>query len=357
MSLNRVVIDNVRNIKHSSVTLSPEINLIYGNNASGKSSFLEAIFILGRAKSFRTSRIKQVINYESDDLTVFGELSHEGKTGSSIGIRKKNKETEVKISGQKISSLSELATLLPIQFIHPGSQQLFEAGPSVRRQFLDWGVFHVEQLFLENWRNYRRALSQRNSLLRQGDLSSINSWNREVAHFGQIISDFRKTYIQQLESAFVSIAQNFFSFSEYKLVYKSGWDEGSALQSVLEKSIESDRRSGFTQHGPHRADFAIFLDGHQAQNHLSRGQLKLLVLALNFAQAGIMANAVENPGCVLIDDLSSELDGEVKEFVFDYLKTIKSQIFITATEKAAFSSLNRLGYKTFHVEQGCIKSA
>jgi DNA replication and repair protein RecF len=357
MSLNKVVIDNVRNIKHLSVTLSPEINLIYGNNASGKSSFLEAIFILGRAKSFRTPRISQVINYQSDDLTVFGELSYERKPNSSIGVRKKNKETEVRISGQKISSLSELATLLPIQFIHPGSQQLFEAGPSVRRQFIDWGVFHVEHLFLENWRNYRRALSQRNSLLRQGDLSSINSWNREVAHFGQIITDFRKTYIQQLESAFIVIAQNFFCFSDYKLTYKPGWDLSSTLHTTLEKGLESDRRCGFTQHGPHRADFSIYLDGHLAQNHLSRGQLKLLVLALNFAQAGIMANAVENPGCVLIDDLSSELDGEVKEFVFDYLKTIKSQIFITATEKAAFSSLNRLGYKTFHVEQGCIKSA
>jgi len=357
MSLKNIVIHNVRNIKHSSIDLSPTINLIYGKNASGKSSFLEAIYILGRAKSFRTTRVNQVINYQSDDLTVYAEVNQEGLFNRSIGIRKKAKETEVKISGLKIKSLSELASLLPIQFIHPGSQQLFEGGPSGRRQFIDWGVFHVEHQFLIDWRNYRRALSQRNALLRSGEIVSIASWNREVAHFGQSISQFRKEYLHQLEVAFIDIAKNFFGFNEYKLTYKPGWDEKIGLQKTLESGLDSDRRAGFTQHGPHRADFSILLDGYLAQNHLSRGQLKLLVLALNFAQAGIMANAADNPGCVLIDDLSSELDKEVRQFVFDYLKTIKSQIFITATERTAFSSLSGLDYKTFHVEQGCINNA
>lgn len=357
MSLDKIVIDNVRNIKHSSITLSPNINLIYGNNASGKSSFLEAIFILGRAKSFRTPRISQVINCDSDQLVVFGEVKQSASSNRSIGIRKTAKETEVKISGEKIHSLSELASLIPIQFIHPGSQQLIESGPSGRRQFIDWGVFHVEHHFLSDWRKYRRALSQRNALLKSGDIASINSWNREVAHFGQKISAFRKKYIALLEEVFIKIAQNFFEFSDYRLKHKTGWDEKLALQEALEAGVESDRRAGFTQQGPHRADFTVLLDGHLAQNYLSRGQLKLLVLALNFAQAGIMTSAVDNPGCVLIDDLSSELDEKVKEFVFDYLKTIESQLFITATEQAAFGSLKGIDYEMFHVEQGCIKNA
>jgi DNA replication and repair protein RecF len=357
MSLKKIIIDNVRNINHSTVELSPTINLIYGKNASGKSSFLEAIFILGRAKSFRTASIKQVINYKYPNLTLFGELSGVATFENSIGVRKSAKETEVKISGRHINALSELALILPIQFIHPGSQQLFEGGPSGRRQFTDWGVFHVEHLFLDNWRRYRRAISQRNALLRSGSVSSISSWDKEVALYGEQVTVFRRAYLKQLEATFIAIAENFFNLSSYKITYKQGWDEKVSLLSALEANIESDRRAGFTQFGPHRADFSVILDGHLAQNHLSRGQLKLLVLALNFAQAGIMADVVENPGCVLIDDLSAELDGEVREYVFDYLKTIKSQVFITATGKEAFNSLKKPDYKMFHVEQGSIKSA
>lgn len=357
MTLKKIIINNVRNINHSTVELSPTVNLIYGKNASGKSSFLESIFILGRAKSFRTPRISQVISYKYNDLTIFGELEGRPSFENSIGIRKKTKETEVKISGRLISSLSELALILPIQFIHPGSQQLFEGGPSGRRQFIDWGVFHVEHSFLDSWRRYRRAITQRNALLRSGSISSISSWNKEVAHYGELVTAFRCAYLQRLEVAFVGIAENFFKLSSYKVNYKRGWDERISLQVALEANLESDRKMGFTQLGPHRADFAVLLDGHLAQNHLSRGQLKLLVLALNFAQAGIMSDVVENSGCVLIDDLSAELDGEVREFVFDYLKTIQSQVFITATAKEAFSSLNELDHKMFHVEQGCIKNA
>ncbi len=355
MYLKKLVVHNVRNINQATVNPSERINLIYGDNASGKSAFLESIFFLGRAKSFRTTKLNHVINHNVDVMTVYGELAASGNRKNSIGIQRKGKKTEIKISGNNISSLAELASLLPIQFIHPGSQQLFESGPGIRRKFIDWGLFHVEHDFISVWRSYSRALHQRNALLKSNKTASIQVWDNEITHYGALLTAFRKKQIKKLEQKFIEIANNFFDFKEYKLLYKAGWDEKIEFNELLKKNISSDCRVGFTQLGPHRSNLELIIDGRIAQTFVSRGQMKLLVLALNFAQAGIMSDAVSDSGCILIDDLSAELDCRVRGFVFDYLKTITSQVYMTSTTQDTFAPLKNHDCKLFHVEQGCIK--
>lgn len=347
MSLRKLAISNVRNISACSTELHPRLNLLYGDNASGKSSFLEALFILGRSKSFRTQIVSQVVNHRHDHLVVFGELED-----STVGIKKSTKETEVKISGQRIKSLSTLASLLPIQFIHPGSLNLIEGPPSNRRQFIDWGLFHVKHHFADGWKNYRRILNQRNALLRASDVRSIEAWDKELSQYGELISNLRKEYVELFLPLFSQIFQTFFPGRDCKIRLKKGWDDSLSLKESLTNGINSDIKNGFTQSGPHRADFRVIVDDKRAESFFSRGQLKLLVLALNFAQAGIMSELNKNPGCVLIDDLSSELDNNVKKYVFNYLKQINSQIFITSINKETFSSLVDQENFMFHVEHG-----
>lgn len=355
MHLKKLVINNVRNISQATVNPSERINLIYGDNASGKSAFLEAIYFLGRAKSFRTTKLEELIKHNLDIMTVYGELSDKHHHQSSIGIQRTGKKTEIKISGNNVSSLAQLASVLPIQFIYPGSQQLFENGPGIRRKFIDWGLFHVEHNFITVWRNYSRALHQRNALLKSNQPLSIQVWDNKVAHYGLLLTNFRKKQTSKLEKRFIEIVNNFFDFKEYKLLYKAGWDEKIELEEALKKGIASDQRVGFTQVGPHRSNLELFIDGKKAQTFVSRGQMKLLVLALNFAQTGIMSDAVDETGCILIDDLSAELDVRVKGFVFDYIKTITSQVFITSTAQEVFAPLKNYDCKLFHVEHGCIK--
>ena len=167
MSLKKLDIYNVRNIVKASIQPSPAINFIYGSNASGKSSLLEAIFILGRAKSFRTTSIRQVINFSSQELIISGHALQNTAQEEMLGIEMDGKNIRIRINRETVKQRSELAYALPLQLIHPTSYQLLDGGPKLRREFIDWGVFNQQQEFLHSWRKYRKALLQRNGLLKK----------------------------------------------------------------------------------------------------------------------------------------------------------------------------------------------
>src|SRR5690606_1070671 len=149
MSLNRLSVTGVRNLQPVTLNPSPRINILYGDNGSGKTSLLEAIHLLGLARSFRSNRLQPVITHEEPACTVFGEVSFSAEQTSSLGIsRERSGEVRIRINGQNAKGAAELADALPLQLINPDSFRLLEGAPKLRRQFLDWGVFHVEHRFL-----------------------------------------------------------------------------------------------------------------------------------------------------------------------------------------------------------------
>ncbi len=181
MALSRLEIRHVRNLTRVELSPASHLNLIYGENASGKTSLLEAIAILGHGRSFRSSNIAKVIQAEADKLTVFGEVL-QGDSRTPMGIEKSREQTRIRIAGEWVNNTSPLAQLLPLQVITPDSHKLIEQGPKYRRQFLDWGVFHVEHQFAQLWRRYRKALKQRNAILRSGRASDqqLRAWDAEL---------------------------------------------------------------------------------------------------------------------------------------------------------------------------------
>ena len=355
MSLLKLDIYSLRNIQKASIEPSPGINLITGENGSGKSSLLEAIFILGRARSFRATHIKQVIQFEKQELIVSGQSKHKSGNTFHLGIQLNGKTREIRIN-QENCHKAELAYSLPVLLIHPKSYRLLDAGPQVRREFLDWGVFNDEDNFLVHWRKYKKALQQRNSLLKSRQSNQINVWNTELVQYGTIVSRFRKQYLEKLESIFYDLSHYFLNFETIELKYVSGWDQSETFTHVLAKELEKDLRYGYTHSGPHRCDFQLLVNGRLAKDFVSRGQLKLLMLALKLAQVKLINREKDSFVCVLIDDLTAELDTLNKSKLLKYLSELNCQVFMSTTELSNFGDLSDLeSYKVFHVEQGDIK--
>ncbi|MEX6500592.1 DNA replication/repair protein RecF [Pseudomonas zhanjiangensis] len=359
MSLSRVTVTAVRNLHPVTLSPSPRINILHGANGSGKTSLLEAIHLLGLARSFRSTRLLPVIQYEQLACTVFGQVQLADGRVSGLGVsRDRQGEYQIRIDGQNVRSAAQLAEVLPLQLINPDSFRLLEGAPKVRRQFLDWGVFHVEPRFMPAWQRLQKALRQRNSWLRHGtlDAASAAAWDRELCLASDEIDGYRRAYIQALKPVFERTLSELVELQGLTLSYYRGWDKERELSEVLAASLYRDRQIGHTQAGPQRADLRLRLAAHSAAEVLSRGQQKLVVCALRIAQGHLVSQAKRGQCIYLVDDLPSELDEHHRRALCRLLEDLHCQVFITCVDH----ELLREGWRTdtpvamFHVEHGRI---
>ena len=251
---------------------------------------------------------------------------------------------------------SDLAYALPLQLIHPKSYELLDAGPQLRREFLDWGVFNHDEHFLPAWRNFKKALAQRNSLLKVRRPEHINVWDKELVYYGTIVNSCRQLYLQKFKPVFIQIIQQFLDIDDIDIKLMSGWDTNMEFQQVLTEDLDKDLRYGFTHSGPHRGDFQLLIRNRLARDFVSRGQLKLIIMSLKLAQVQLLTNESSNTACFLIDDFAAELDIINRAKLLNYLSELECQVFMTATDISDFGDLSYLNnYKMFHVEHGNIK--
>jgi DNA replication and repair protein RecF len=289
--------------------LDPHFTLIHGPNASGKTSLLEAIYVLGRGRSFRTRRLEHLIRHGIERFVVFGQVDavHRrvpmGVEGTRTGVR-------AQIDGDRPSSLAELALQLPVQIIDPEVHHLIEEGPSRRRQFLDWGVFHVEQSFVGHWQRYQQVLKQRNAALKAHQPRAIVSvWDTDLMRSGELLSAARARYVASLSPHAAAIGRNLLGM-ELTLSYRSGWSKDQTMAEALQQSWNHDQEAGATQIGPHRAELGIRLDGATVKDRISRGQQKLLAATLLMAQIKLFPEKSPVQPTLLLDDPAAELDDE-----------------------------------------------
>ncbi|MCL5043517.1 MAG: DNA replication/repair protein RecF [Gammaproteobacteria bacterium] len=360
MPLTRLSVTGVRNLQPVTLHPSPRINLVHGANASGKTSLLEAIHLLGLARSFRTNKLQPVIQYQQAQCTVFAELQSDGQEKSQIGVqRSADSEFVIRINGQNVRSAAQLARTLPLQLINPDSFRLLEGAPKQRRQFLDWGVFHVEHSFLPAWQRLQKSLKQRNSLLRRGRIDSLllAPWELELIQAAEQIDHYRQAYIGRLKPVFEQVLGDMLSIEGLTLSYFRGWDKEKPLADVLGQQFERDCQLGHTQAGPQRADLRVRVNGLNAVDVLSRGQQKLVVSALKIAQGYLLKQQYGPQSCVfLVDDLPSELDAQHRQALCRLLEQLDCQVFITCVEPDQLTGLwqNETPTRLFHVEHGHI---
>jgi len=309
MTLGRLQVTDFRCLQSVQLELDPQFTLISGPNASGKTSLLEAMYVLGRGRSFRTRRLEHLIRHGVERFVVFGEVDTAnrrvpmGVEGSRAGIR-------AQIDGDKPSSLAELALQLPVQIIDPEVHHLIEEGPSRRRRFLDWGVFHVEQSFVGHWQRYQQVLKQRNAALKGRQPRGVVSvWDSDLVRSGELLSAARARYVTTLSPRAEVIGRNLLGM-ELSLSYRSGWAKDQSMAEALQQSWNHDQEAGATQIGPHRAELAIRLDGTAVKDRISRGQQKLLAAALLIAQIKLFPEGSPVQPSLLLDDPAAELDDD-----------------------------------------------
>ncbi|WP_335923411.1 DNA replication/repair protein RecF [Shewanella chilikensis] len=354
MSLTRLNIQAFRNIDSAQLLPGTGLNLIYGQNGSGKTSVLEAIYFLGMGRSFRSHLSQRVINNQQDQLTLFANLSLPSGD-SKLGLRRfRSGETEVRMDGEKIKRLSVLADTLPIQVITPESFSLLFEGPKARRQFIDWGAFHCDPQFYQAWVNVRRILKQRNQLLKDGAAyQQIAFWDRDFVRYSELVTEIRKAYVDSLNELLKGIIGEFLPQVDIKVSFTRGWDSKTEFAALLQASYSRDLSMGHTVSGPHKADLRLRVGNLPAQDALSRGQLKLLVCALRIAQGKLLKQQIDKNSIYLVDDLPSELDAKHRKLLLRQLSETGAQVFVTAIDPAAISdSLSTPPSRIFQVEQG-----
>lgn len=357
MSLTHLEVFQVRNLREVHIQPSAQINLIFGENASGKTSLLEAIHLLSLGRSFRTPHIQHVIQHSQDLLRVTGRIQSTAFPQAMIpvGIERGRDHTQIRINGQNVSRISDLAAVLPVQVINPDVHKLLEQGPKYRRQFIDWGVFHVEQHFLQAWQNYHRILKQRNVALRKEHKpDNIRYWDKLLVDEGVQISRLREKYLEQLIPHLEEYCSRLLQLVP-TLHYQSGWSQEFSFAEALQRSFERDRQSGFTQVGPHRADLVIKHQNQPAQARFSRGQQKMLVSAMRLAQIAHLKQSGGQVPVLLVDDLPAELDTAHRAELLGLLMASGAQLFVTTTEAELLDTRPWSEVKMFHVEHGQIK--
>ena len=356
MYLTQLDILQVRNLQNVQIKPGKRCNYIYGDNASGKTSVLEAIYLLSVARSFRTTHIKHVISHDKPSLQVFARIEkNKNEDKTAIGLERSANKTRIRINGSDVKQVSFLTSLLPVQIINPDVHKLLEQGPKYRRQFIDWGVFHVEHKFLHAWQHYYRVLKQRNAALRKKQpKNAITLWDEQLIQYAKEITLARENYLRGFIPIFDKYVSKLMGL-KVEINYQRGWSSEVSFTETLENGFEKDFFKGFTSFGPHRADLEIVYKDNLVQNCFSRGQQKLLVCAMRLAQITHLKEKTNQESVLLVDDLAAELDIQHRQSLIELLIDTNAQLFVTATEQNSFVLPVEIEPKMFHVEHGEVK--
>ena len=324
MSFSKIYLNNFRSFNSSSYDLGKK-NLILGKNGAGKSSFLEAIFFILSKKSFRTSSLNAMINFESSFFKVDAILDEEKFSFTKdLSSSIKSKEGNFKNN------------FLPL-ILNNFSLNLLEAPKENRRSFLDYLMFHVEHDYKTNHLKFRKALAQRNRALKKSSSSELKSWTKVFIELSQKLTKMKLDFIDSFLKSFPAFVDSSSlpktlqeKFKSISITYDKGWKDN--LLEELRESFIKDQARGFTSLGPQTSDLSVKINEQVSGNILSRGEQKLLILLIYLFFVKAFNDLRPNKTIFLLDDLPSELDEKNLELALNLLQDADCQLFITSLE-------------------------
>ncbi len=360
MQLRDLSITDCRVIESSKLALSPHINIITGKNASGKTSVLEALSILAFGRSFRSSRITDIIRYDKASLIVSALLSDSDdidKNSVQIGVEKSRTETRIRINKETIKSQSELSKKLPLTIMHPTSYELITGASSLRRRYIDWIAFYLYPNFHGCWVRYNSILKQRNAALKQRKQSyAIDYLTKQLCQLQPQVYEFRQQALVQLKQTIETAGPDFLKSITPDLFVTSGYPAEvkvmtDDLYDFHQTKQQIEKQRGRTLYGAHLSNLEITVDSIAVSKFASRGQIKLITLLLLISQS----LTLEKPGIIAIDDFDSELDEYNQSQLILYLASLDQQLFITTTKPALYEKFKGFDSSMFHVKHGVIE--
>jgi len=363
MRLKHLLVSSFRNIEMIRVEPGRRFNLLYGFNGQGKTNLLEAIYLLGNPRSFRSSRLPEFIRHGQAQAQVCGEVESCG-TVSQIRLSLETAGRRVEIDSKGIKRASDLHGKLNAVVFSPDDTSMVKSGPEARRRYLDRAVYTGDIGYLLCWHDYHRILKQRNHLLKSPEKTGLDVWTEKLAAAGAEVIERRQRYVALLDT---QLQQHYATISggaetagiSYQPEGVQTTDRGSIREELLQlfqRHGRSDERYGTTTAGPHRDDLLLCLDNRPLKAFGSQGQQKSFVLALKMGEMENLQTIFSEPPLLLLDDMSSELDAQRNGNLMDFLTSRDIQVFITTTEPSPALLAAAAHCSVFRVENGNLTS-
>ncbi len=341
--------------------------MIEGKNAQGKTSILEALYLVTQLKSFRTSKLSDLILHGKQEASVSCELIKPFPTKILFGFDQKKKNLQ--IDSKPISSRSKYEFLGTSVSFSPDDLSLIKGGPELRRSFIDDLVINLDPNTATQYGQFEKALTQRNRLLRQirdgeGDASNLDLWNEIFVREAVNIYSLREQVLVRLNKVLGSIYERLFGSNEQiQILYQHQFENkiptsGEFLERISRRR-EAEMAVGYSLIGPHRDDLDIQINGLSSRSFASQGQCRSLVIALKVAQLELTKEAQKMAPLLLLDDIISELDDERVHSLLSYLSSYPGQMFLTTVEQTKIEKLsqNFADFHSFELGLKAVKSA
>lgn len=353
MEIAELRLGNVRNVEQAEMDLVVGLNEFVGANGAGKTSVLEAVFMLSHGRSFRAVKRESLIRFGCESLEVFA-LIQRNSSRRRLGLSRRKGDWSARVEGAEVGSLAQLLSEIAVVCFEPGSHALISGAADERRHFVDWALFHVEREYVGVVRRFRRALKQRNALLRSGvGTSGLDAWDAELVRSGTVLDGWRQNYLNALLPRIELLANRLLpELGVPTLRYQRGWSAELTFEEALIQRRERDLERAHTGSGPHRADWRLSFPAAPEREHLSRGQEKLTALVCLLGQADLFHHQCGEWPVICLDDLASELDLDHQQRVLEWLGGIEAQVLLTGTAPLAAVLTPLRQHARFHVEQG-----
>lgn len=330
MHLTQLTLCDFRLFSDAQFHFHPHINHITGANGAGKTALLEAIYTLGRGKSFRENKTQHVIQHGKAHYQIIAKLEDTYAQKHVIGMEKSQHNHKIKHNGESIASLSALSKLLPLDIINSDKFALINQSPDYRRRYLNYGLFYYDQAFLPAWQRYQHALKNRNAALRaKWSAQHIRIFHQPLSEEAEKIAELTAQYLDALSGYLNDYHVQLGGNTPIMLHYKRGWHEQLSLAKHLDTHLERDYQLKHTKDGIHRADLRFYNEHGDIAHYFSRGEQKTLIAALILAQNTLISQRIKRRPIILIDDIGAELDQQRQNHLIHLLTRQKNQLFIT----------------------------
>lgn len=358
MYIESLELKNFRNYNELQISFDPNTNILFGDNAQGKTNILEALFLTATTKSHRASKDREMIQFDQEESHIKVYLNKDGIQHKIDMHLKKNKSKGVAIDGIPIRKSSELFGICNIVFFSPEDLSIIKNGPGERRRFMDMELCQIDKIYLQYLQKYHKILNQRNNLLKQikfnpMDLDTLDIWDEQLVTYGTYIIKRRIQFIDQLNEMIAKIHFHLTGGREQlKITYENSLKDYDYME-YLKKRRTTDIQYTNTSIGPHRDDICFFINEMDIRKYGSQGQQRTAALSLKLSEIEIVKKVIHDTPILLLDDVLSELDSNRQNYLLDHIHDI--QMVLTCTGVNDFVNSRLKTNCIYRVQNGSTK--
>ncbi len=338
MIIKSLELTNYRNYGCAYIDFEKGVNILYGDNAQGKTNILESIYLCSTTKSHRGSKDKEIVGFDSNESHIRAYFEKEGIDYQIDMQLRKDKSKGIAINGVKLKKAAELLGIANIVLFSPEDLSIIKDGPAERRRFVDTELCQLDKLYLYNLTNYNKIINQRNNLLK--DISyhpelrdTLDVWDAQLVSLGKKIIERRIQFTKQLNEIIFDIHKNLSGDKEELIITYESDVSADSFEESLNNNREKDIKSRITNSGPHRDDFVFVINGRDVKKYGSQGQQRTAALSLKLSEIKLVEKITGTTPILLLDDVLSELDSNRQNFLLNSISNIQTIITCTGLDE------------------------